>query len=66
MGFRSAKKCALAEVQLAASFSAESVDSTSLHELLSITHKIKPIGLKVRDNIFSSQATNQKVKNLLL
>ena len=34
--FRSVKKCALAEGQLAASFSDESVDSTSLHELLSI------------------------------
>ena len=36
MGFRSVKKCALPEGQLAASFSDESVDSTSLHELLSI------------------------------
>ena len=52
MGFRSVKKCALAEGQLAASFSDESVDSTSLHELLSITHKIKTIGLKVRYNLF--------------
>ena len=52
--FRSVKKCALAEGQLAASFSDESVDSTSLHELLSITNKIQTIGPEAKYNLFNA------------
>ena len=36
------------------SFSDESVDSTSLHELLSITNKIQTIGPKAKYNLFSA------------
>ena len=57
MGFRSVKKCALAEVQLAASFSAESVDSTSLHELLSIQQNTNNWP-KVRCNLFRASWTD--------
>ena len=52
-GFRSVKKCALAEGQLASiALSDESVDSTSLHELLSITNKIQTIGPEAKYNLF--------------